>query len=309
MTGRRGFSLVELLTALAITLGIAAVVFHLFRQNERVFHEQSMILEMEQSARAVASQIADEVRMAGQGTPVTVEDAAVSEAVVAVLRGSSSSRISLRAGLSNIESTVASPLPANFMLGAALSVSATNASVFSDVIGAIPSGRYVYLWGPGSSWGWVRAAVQSITPSSRTLHLVVADAGGTRLPGPDGAAGTPDDVTQFTTPPAISLEEAVTIFYDPASRTVKRAAAANMTDPANPAWGPANDLAMNVVSLTFSYYDKQDNLLTPDTLVNRASIAWVEAAIAVQTSETFKNGARPSFTLTVRSFPRNRPAA
>ena len=78
----RGFSLIELLMAMAITMGIGMVVFQLFYQNERVFRDQNLIVEMQQNARAVASQISEEIRMAGQGVPVYAAtfDSAPSEA-------------------------------------------------------------------------------------------------------------------------------------------------------------------------------------------------------------------------------------
>src|SRR5438094_5353534 len=66
----RGFSLIELLMAMTITVGIGLTVFQLFHRNERVFWDQNLIIEMQQNARAVASQIAEEIRMAGQGVPV-----------------------------------------------------------------------------------------------------------------------------------------------------------------------------------------------------------------------------------------------
>ena len=91
---------------MSITMVIGAAVFQLFRQNERIFQDQNLITEMQQGARAAISQTADEIRMAGQGVPVyaTSYDASPSEGAVAVLAGSSSTRINFRAGLSPAES-------------------------------------------------------------------------------------------------------------------------------------------------------------------------------------------------------------
>ena len=66
----KGFSLVELLAALTVTLIVSLAVFELFYSNERIFRDQNMVIEMQQTARAAASQLADELRMAGQGVPV-----------------------------------------------------------------------------------------------------------------------------------------------------------------------------------------------------------------------------------------------
>jgi prepilin-type N-terminal cleavage/methylation domain-containing protein len=65
-----GFSLIELLMVLAITLTVGMLLFHLFQHNERVIRDQALVMEMQQTARVVASQIADEIRMAGQEVPV-----------------------------------------------------------------------------------------------------------------------------------------------------------------------------------------------------------------------------------------------
>ena len=69
-TTGRGFSLIELLIALLIVLAAGAMTFQLFRENERVIRDQNLIMEMQQTARVVISQIADEIRMAGQGVPI-----------------------------------------------------------------------------------------------------------------------------------------------------------------------------------------------------------------------------------------------
>ena len=73
--GEAGFSLLEVLVATAITVGVGAATFQLFHQNERIFRDQSLKLEMQQSARLIASQVADDVRMTGQGIPALLGDA------------------------------------------------------------------------------------------------------------------------------------------------------------------------------------------------------------------------------------------
>src|SRR5512138_2209653 len=108
MTERQtGFSLIEVLVALSIVLCLSTMMFQLFHQNERVLRDQTLIMEMQQTARIVISQIADEIRMAGQGVPLyaTAFDAGPSEAAAVILDSSSASRIDFRAGLSNVETT------------------------------------------------------------------------------------------------------------------------------------------------------------------------------------------------------------
>src|SRR4051812_29920307 len=87
---RDGFTLAELLIALLITAGLSTIVFQLFQQNERVFRDQNLLIEMQQSARVVASQISDEIRMAGQGVPLYAAsfDSVKAEATAPILSSS-----------------------------------------------------------------------------------------------------------------------------------------------------------------------------------------------------------------------------
>src|SRR5205085_9522406 len=104
-----GFSLIELLVALLITLTVGDLLFRLFQQNERVVRDQASIMEMQQTGRVVIAQIADEVRMAGQEVPVYSSnwDAVPAESVSPILPSSTGTRIDFRAGLSNTETSVA----------------------------------------------------------------------------------------------------------------------------------------------------------------------------------------------------------
>src|SRR5437773_11265397 len=103
-----GFSLIELLLALTTTLALSAMVFHLFHRNERTVRDQTLLMEMQQTARVVASQIADEIRMAGQGVPVHSSqfDTTMVESMAAVLSASTKNRIEFSAGLTVAESAV-----------------------------------------------------------------------------------------------------------------------------------------------------------------------------------------------------------
>src|SRR6186997_2945262 len=101
----KGFSLIELLVALSVTMLLATMMFQLFHQSERVLRDQTLIMEMQQTARIVTSQIADELRMAGQGLPLYASrfDSPPSEATAIFLSSSGSNRIDFRAGLSGIK--------------------------------------------------------------------------------------------------------------------------------------------------------------------------------------------------------------
>src|SRR4029077_13660298 len=108
MAAENGFSLIELLITLAITLTVGMLLFHLFQNNERVIRDQTAVMEMQQTARVVASQIADEIRMAGQEIPVYSAnwDTTMSEAVAGILPTSTTARVDFRAGLSSTHSAV-----------------------------------------------------------------------------------------------------------------------------------------------------------------------------------------------------------
>src|SRR4051812_36055093 len=103
-----GFSLIELLIAMAATLTVGMFLFHLFQHNERVIRDETLIMEMQQSVRVVGSQIADELHMAAQEVPVYSShwDAGGAESVTTIFATSTSGRIDFRAGLSNTDASV-----------------------------------------------------------------------------------------------------------------------------------------------------------------------------------------------------------
>ncbi len=160
--------------ALGITLGIGLIVFQLFRQNERVFRDQNLVIEMQQTARAVASQIADEVRMAGEGVPVYASrfDSLAQEGAAVVLASSTNNRIDFRAGLSLVETSVTTPVPLDCTLGLSRTLTVADGSSFLNALGTTtPSGKFVYIWGPANNqmWTWVRAELTRINGNTLTL--------------------------------------------------------------------------------------------------------------------------------------------
>src|SRR5205814_6599518 len=109
---------------------------------------QNLIMEMQQTARVVISQIADEVRMAGQSVPVFAAtfDSSPSEPTAVFLATSTSNRIDFRAGLSNVETSVTTPGPIDLSIGALRTLSIADSSGFV-------TGKFVYIWGPcTNSW-------------------------------------------------------------------------------------------------------------------------------------------------------------
>jgi hypothetical protein len=260
-------------------------MFQLFHQNERVIRDQTLIMEMQQTARIVASQIADEIRMAGQGVPVysSTFDAVPSEAVAVILDSSNASRIDFRAGLSNVEtSTEGGALDFNMGMPQSIPVQSTS--------GLLP-GKFVYVSGTatGSAWSWMRAEVTAA--SSTTLTLIPRN------------TGTTDATIHFTAAPAISLEEAVSIYLSGGS--VRRAVAGSMSNPSSPAWSAANEIGKNFTALNFRYYDDNGAVVQPVSLSNRIRIMRVDIQLTVVVAAPLSNGSRPTYSLALRTIPRN----
>jgi hypothetical protein len=283
-----------MLIALAITVTVGAMLFHLFLQNERVVRDQASVMEMQQTARVVMSQIADEIRMAGQEVPVYSSnwDTSPAEAVAAILPTSTSSRIDFRAGLSNTETAVTGPGALDVSLYVTRTLSVNDGSAFSTSLGTSwPIGKFVYIWGPTSTstWAWVRAQLVNIT--STTLMLTPQQSSNTLSP------------VHFTASPMISLEEAVSIYLN--ADAVRRATATDMTNPAAPIWSSSNDLGKNFRSLSFAYYDKNGAAVLPNTLANRSAIARIDIQLTVQTANVLSNGTQPAYSLALRTNPRN----
>jgi prepilin-type N-terminal cleavage/methylation domain-containing protein len=283
-----GFSLIELLVALAVALVLSMMMFQLFQQNERVMRDQTLIMEVQQTARVVASQIADEIRTAGQGVPLYASgfDHTASEPVAVILPTSTSSRIDFRSGLSNVETTPSAAGPLDLTLGVSrtLTVAAGSGSGFS-------TGKFVYVTGPGTNmnWSWIRAELAAAGSSSMTLI-------------PRNSADSAATI-RFTAPPGIALEEAVSFSLN--NGAVRRAAASNTSNPSNPTWGAANEIGRNFTALQFTYYDLNNAPVQPTTLANRNAIVRVDIQLSVQTAARLSNGSRPTYSMSLRTGLRN----
>jgi len=297
---QKGFTLLEILISISITLVIGAAVFQLFQQNERVFYDQNLVTEMQQGARAAIYQTADEIRMAGQGVPRYAETygEVPSEESIAILSGSGSTRINFRAGLAPAETFVTAPKPVMLTVGTPATLTVENAAGLYNTVGGGPTGRFVYLWGASAApgWNWVRASIRSILPSAKSVIITVASA------GPTGVTG---GTVQFPDSPTMTLEEAIAFYHDSSTGSMRRTTATNMTDPVHPLWAPANELVSNVRQLQFDYFDRFGSPVDPDTLANRARIARVDIRLTVQTAQDLRNHSRPTFALSVRTNIRN----
>jgi len=285
----RGFSLIELLFALTITLIVGMIGFELFRQNERVFQTQNQSLEIHQTARALMFQINDEIRRAGQGVPVYAStfDSAPTEAVAVVLSGSDQSHLRIREGYSSVESTVVIP-PGDLVIYSPKSIHLANAALFSSTLGtSYPFGRFVYVWGFGNNgcWSWTRAEILSISAAYNILTVIPRQIG--------EACRTGSDAVHLTQSITMTLEEAASIYWNGGS--VWRATAIDTRNPAVPLWSPGTELARNFRELTFTYYDADDNVVPLNTLADRMKVARIDARIRSSSGVEFS----------MRGYPRN----
>jgi prepilin-type N-terminal cleavage/methylation domain-containing protein len=281
MKRTNGFSLAELLIALTISAGLSMMMFQLFHQNERVIRDQTIVMEMQQTARIVISQIADELRMAGQGVPVYASslDVAPSEAIAVFLDSSGANRIDFRAGLSKVVTGVANTPPLDFAINVSRPISVVDSSGFAP-------GKFLFIF---DQFTWLRCAVTSV--SSGALFVTARE------------TGRADTTIRFSRKPTVALDEAVSIHLS--SGSVRRATSNDMTNPARPTWSAANEIGKNVTSLTFTYYDRSAIPITPNSLSSRLSIARVDIALSVQASAVLSDGTRPSHSLALRTIPRN----
>jgi prepilin-type N-terminal cleavage/methylation domain-containing protein len=297
---QKGFTLLEILISISITLVIGVAVFQLFQQNEGAFNDQNLVTEMQQGARAAIFQAADEIRMAGQGVPLYAETYAdsPSEETVAILSGSSATRINFRAGIARAETYVIAPNPITFSIGSPMTVAVDDVVGLYNAVGGGPTGRFVYCWGASDTmgWLWVRASIDSVTPSIKGVGLTPASA---------GPAGNVSGTVQFPDFPTMSLEEVIAIYQDSATGSMRRTTATNSSDPVHPSWAPANELSSNVTQLHFEYFDRFGNIVIPDTLTNRVRIERVDVRLTVQTAQELRNHTRPIFALSVRTGIRN----
>jgi prepilin-type N-terminal cleavage/methylation domain-containing protein len=282
----KGFSLIEMLVALTVALTVVTMTFQLFHRNERVIRDQTLVMEMQQTARVVVSQIADEIRMAGQGVPIYASnfDTVPSEATAVILASSNTNRIDFRAGLSNVETAISSGGPIDFTIGVPRSVTVASTA-------GLAAGKFVYISGAttSSTWAWTRAELLSV--SSTTLTLIPRN------------SGTADATIYFVSPPTVALEEAVSIYLSGGS--VRRATANNTSNPATPVWSAANEIGRNFTALTFIYYDALGNVVQPTSLTNRLAITRVDLQLTVTAAGPLSNGSRPTYSLTLRTIARN----
>ena len=289
--GRAGFSLIELMLAMAITSGIGVIVFQLFIQNERVFRDQNLTLEMQQSARAVASMITDEIRIAGQGVPAYSAslDAATTEAVQTFLAGSNASTIVFRAGYRNAIASIQTAPPLSYTVGTSTTVTVDDSTSIDSIVGG-NSNRFLFLWGPtANSWSWVRAEITAINTGTHVITMTPRQI--------SGQGGT------FPLRPNLGLEEAIA--YRISGNAIQRATSGDFSVLTAPAL-TYSTVGNNFTGLAFTYYDGLNNAVNPNTLAARATVRRVDFTIAARTSEVLPStGNLGTFAVTMKVYPRN----
>src|SRR5205814_9444383 len=136
---------------------------------------------------------------------------------------------------------------------------------------------------------WLRGAITTASSTALTI-----------IPRETDATGS---IIHFSARPAISLDEAISIYLSGGS--VRRATASDMTNPANPVWSAANEIGKNFTSLTLTYYDAGGIRRVPSSLSDRVAIARVDIQLTVQAASPLSNGTTPAHSLALRTIPRN----
>jgi prepilin-type N-terminal cleavage/methylation domain-containing protein len=287
-SNNRGFSLLELMVGLSMTLVVGMIAFQSLWYTDKTFRNDSLITAMQQNVRAISSQIEDELRMAGQNSPVYGGrfDTAPLEASQTILNGSSAAQILFRSGVSNVISRATAPL--TYVAATSATITVADATPFSTAI-AGSSGRFVYLYGKTPNlWGWVRAEVTAVNAISNTI---------TATPAQSGTTGS-----TFASPMMVCLEEAIS--YRLVGDTLTRGTVTNFTNLTTPTMAETS-MGDNFTSLQFAYFDGSGAPITPDTLANRAQVRRVDITLVGRTARKLSDGTRPTFAITVRALPRN----
>ena len=294
-----GFGFLELMFALTIALAIGVTAFQLWTQNQNAFNDQNLVVQAQANTRGTAMQIEQDLTMIGQGVPVysSTFDTTPIEAVQPILSGSNATAVYFRAGKTNAFTEVATTPNIDLTIGASTSLTVANASLFSNALGtSTPQGRFVYIWGQTSNgWGWVRAQLTSITTATNTISVTPAQTGTSGL--------DPNGFTRFTKKPTVSLEEGESFYLS--GNSVVRGTVTDFTNPTTPEFGATKTIANNITALTFAYYDKNNNLVNPNTLADRATITRVDVQVTTQTARFLSNNIQPTFPGLVRTNPRN----
>jgi hypothetical protein len=145
----------------------------------------------------------------------------------------------------------------------------------------------VYLYGPVGVdvWGWERALLQTVTPPTINIRA--------------------SKTLSFTGVPHVSFEEALSIYRDIPNRSIRTAAANDLSNPSSPSWGPANELVTNVMSLAFNYFDDQGNAVAPTTLAARNAVHKIGIDLIVESAAPLSDGSVRTLPIHFVVAPRN----
>ena len=139
INNNRGFSLIELLVALGLSLLVVSAVYGLFNSQNAVYMNQNRVTEMQQNARMALNLLASEFRMAGFGFSMSGDYSVAGGTVYAVTPTNSTNgpdSVTIRYGMNPTPNTTVSltSAMANSNTGAALIVSSTTGFAVNDYI-------------------------------------------------------------------------------------------------------------------------------------------------------------------------------
>jgi len=278
-----GYSLIETLVSMALTLVVGGAMVGLLTGGHHVFRDQDLLMEMNQVSRAVASMIVRDLRAAGQAVPVMAGryEPVPSEAVQVFLPGTEADQVRVRLNLNAPEARLSETEPLTFDL-------LTDTWIQLDAQTLPKPGGFVFLSGQSNEvWTWLRARVDEVAPPDKLLvtPVQISSEGGFL---PSGAR--------------VSYESAVS--YQLSGGSVRRGEPKDLSSLAEPLF-QLSSLGENFTRLEFSYYDGSGGQLDPRSPVDRSRIRRVDFLLQAETSAPLTDGSRGLDTISMSVRPPN----
>jgi prepilin-type N-terminal cleavage/methylation domain-containing protein len=262
ITGRRGFTLVELMVALVLVLAVGGVTYALLNQNQRVSRSQVEHAGLQDVVRAGALVVANELREIGYDS-VPVEaglgtEAAVSPDLIVMLPG----RLEYKA-MRGIGFTCAAPGPGQLRLRRTTLLGLRQPEVGDSITAHVEGDSTT-----GADDAWVHAGITGVSTAlcddgSPAVALVVGFA---------GAAGAAAPARMVVGGPVRFFEVMELRYYRSTGKSWLGSRSVTAGGVIEPMLGPLADSAGAERGLTFSYLDRNGAVTTIPNEVRE--IAW-----------------------------------
>jgi prepilin-type N-terminal cleavage/methylation domain-containing protein len=274
-TGRRGFTLVELMVALVLVLAVSGVTYTLLNQSQRVSHSQVEHVGLQDAVRVGALVVANELKEIGYDS-VPAEaglgtDARVSPDLLVMLPG----RLEYKA-MRGIGFTCAAPDPGQLRLRRATLLGLRQPEDGDSVTAHVEGDSTT-----GADDAWVHAGITGVSAAlcddgSPAVALAVGFA---------GAAGSAAPARMAVGGPVRFFEVMELRYYRSTGKSWLGARSITAGGVIEPMLGPLADSTGTERGLTFSYLDRNGAVTTVPNEVRE--IAWTLKGVtdgAVRTS-------------------------